>query len=43
MYAEAVVDDHLSGGIGDVVIKHLYNGAYGHQAEGAVEIQNTGV
>ena len=42
MYAEAVVDGHLSGGTWDIDIKYLYDGAYGQQPEEAVEIQNTG-
>ena len=33
MYAETVVEDHLSGCTGDIDIKYLYDGAYGQQPE----------
>ena len=33
MYAETVVEDHLSGCTGDIDIKYLYDGAYGQQMQ----------
>lgn len=33
MYAETVVEDHLSGCTGDIDIKYLYDGAYEQQPE----------